>query len=161
MINPAKVATTRYRYRRTVIPTPWPSLERGTTRRPEPDLWSARCSETGTPDAEAVRRNGSVDKTGTALQIDFTVHLTGQLANFAADNTDWLRIVRLSTHAPELNPAEGVWSLLRRALANFAVTDLPGLVRIVLLRRLPVRPRRLAATLSKGLPWKTRRVSQR
>ncbi|MFF0776746.1 transposase [Nonomuraea wenchangensis] len=55
---------------------------------------------------------------------NLNVHLSGQLA-------DWLRIVQLPAYAPELNPAEGVWPLLRRALANFAVTDLPGLVRIV------------------------------
>ncbi|MFG1865649.1 transposase [Microbispora bryophytorum] len=59
------------------------------------------------------------------------VHLAGQLAEFAAEHADWLRIVQLPAYAPELNPVEGVWSLLRRALANFAVADLPGLVRIV------------------------------
>ncbi|MFF0775890.1 hypothetical protein ACFYUK_43860 [Nonomuraea wenchangensis] len=36
-------------------------------------------------------------------------------------------MAQLPAYAPELNPAEGVWSLLRRALANFAVTDLPRL----------------------------------
>ncbi|GAA3224600.1 group II intron maturase-specific domain-containing protein [Nonomuraea helvata] len=33
-------------------------------------------------------------------------------------------------YAPELNPAEEAWSLLRRAMTNFAVTGLPGLVRL-------------------------------
>ncbi|MEU0053876.1 hypothetical protein [Streptomyces sp. NPDC006309] len=33
--------------------------------------------------------------------------------------------------APELNPAEGVWSLLKRHLADFAPTDLPHLTRVI------------------------------
>jgi hypothetical protein len=32
--------------------------------------------------------------------------------------------------APELHPAEGVWSLLKRAKANFAAPGLDHLVRI-------------------------------
>ena len=39
----------------------------------------------------------------------------------AAGNTAWLRIFQLPTYAPELNPAEGIWSLLKRAIANFAI----------------------------------------
>jgi len=31
----------------------------------------------------------------------------------------------------ELKPAEGIWSLLKRSMANFAAADLGGLVRIV------------------------------
>ncbi|SDJ18728.1 transposase [Nonomuraea jiangxiensis] len=81
---------------------------------------------------------------------NLNVHLAGQLADFAAANTDWLRIVQLSTYAPELNPAEGVWSLLRRTLANFAVTDLPGLVRIVKrkLKKIQYRPHLLTGCLT-------------
>ena len=36
-----------------------------------------------------------------------------------------------AAYAPELNPAEGIWSLLKRAMVNFAAADLAGLVRIV------------------------------
>ncbi|MCQ4209403.1 transposase [Streptomyces longispororuber] len=37
---------------------------------------------------------------------------------------DWLTIVHLPSYAPDLNPVEGVWSLLRRGpLANVASTD--------------------------------------
>jgi len=32
----------------------------------------------------------------------------------------WLRVYRLPVYAPELNPAEGIWSLLKRAMVNFA-----------------------------------------
>jgi hypothetical protein len=54
----------------------------------------------------------------------------GDLADFAAEHADWLRIVQLPAYAPELNPVEGIWSLLRRVLANFVVADLSRLVRI-------------------------------
>jgi transposase len=39
---------------------------------------------------------------------------------------DWLTVVRLPPYAPDLNPVEGIWSLLRRGpLANAIFTD-PG-----------------------------------
>ena len=81
---------------------------------------------------------------------NLNVHLAGPLAEFAAEHADWLRIVQLPAYAPELNPTEGVWSLLRRALANFAVADLPGLVRIVKrkLKKIQYRPHLLTGCLS-------------
>ncbi|WP_196470133.1 transposase [Planomonospora sp. ID91781] len=81
------------------------------------------------------------------------------MSDFAAANAAWLRVVRLPTYAPELNPAEGVWSLLRRAMANFVVTDLDGLVRIVKrkLKKIQSRPYlldgRLTATGLSLDPW--------
>ncbi|MEU7859894.1 hypothetical protein [Nonomuraea sp. NPDC049141] len=55
-------------------------------------------------------------------------------------------LVQLPTYAPESNPVEGVWSLVRLTLANFVVTDLTGLVRIVKrkLKKIQYRPRLLA-----------------
>ncbi|MFI0425237.1 transposase [Spongiactinospora sp. 9N601] len=81
---------------------------------------------------------------------NLNVHLAGQLADFAAENAGWLRLIQLPAYAPELNPAEGVWSLLRRALANFAVTDLPGLVRLVKrrLKKIQYRPHLLTGCLA-------------
>jgi len=58
-----------------------------------------------------------------------------------------------------LNPAEGVWSLLKRATVNFAVTDLNGLVRIVKrkLKKIQFRPHLIEGCLAgTGLiidPW--------
>jgi transposase len=35
--------------------------------------------------------------------------------------TDWLSVYRLPSYAPDLNPVEGIWSLLRRGwLSNVA-----------------------------------------
>lgn len=54
----------------------------------------------------------------------------------------WLRIHRLPAYAPDLNPAEGIWSLLKRGIANFAAAGLDGVVRIVKrkLRKTQYRP---------------------
>ncbi|WP_281394567.1 transposase [Nonomuraea muscovyensis] len=53
------------------------------------------------------------------------------MTTFAEANADWLRIYQMPAYAPELNPDEGVWSLLKRAMGNFVVANLPGLVRII------------------------------
>jgi transposase len=58
---------------------------------------------------------------------DLNVHLAPELAAFAAENQAWLRIYRLPAYAPELNPAEGIWSLLKRSMVNFAAAHLDGL----------------------------------
>ena len=82
-----------------------------------------------------------------------------ELASFAAENKDWLRICRLPVYTPDLNPAEGIWSLLKRSMANFAAADLDGLVRIVKrkLKKIQYRPHLidgcLAATGLEIEPW--------
>ncbi|WP_306934271.1 hypothetical protein [Streptomyces luteogriseus] len=66
---------------------------------------------------------------------------------------------QMPSYAPELNPAEGVWSLLKRAIANFVATDLRGLVRIVKrkLKKIQFRPHLIDGCLAgTGLiiePW--------
>ena len=62
---------------------------------------------------------------------DLNIDLAPGLADFAAENEAWLRVYRLPGYAPDLNPAEGIWSLLWRAMAGFAAAGLDGLVRIV------------------------------
>jgi len=36
---------------------------------------------------------------------------------------DWLTVYQLPAYAPQLNPVEGIWSLIRRNLANTAFAD--------------------------------------
>lgn len=43
----------------------------------------------------------------------------------------WLTVIRLPAHAPELNPAEGIWSRLKARLANQVITTLDDLLRLV------------------------------
>jgi hypothetical protein len=45
---------------------------------------------------------------------NLNIHLAAELADFARENKAWLRVYRLPAYAPELNPAEGIWSLLKR-----------------------------------------------
>ncbi|WP_306371672.1 transposase [Nocardiopsis sp. CC223A] len=73
---------------------------------------------------------------------NLNVHLTRELTDFAAEHQDWLRIVQLPRYAPELNPAEGIWSLLTRYLADFAAADLAHLTGVVKrkLKKIQYRP---------------------
>jgi transposase len=90
---------------------------------------------------------------------NLNIHLAPELASFAEENRAWLRVYRLPAYAPELNPAEGIWSLLKRSMANFAAAGLGGLVRIVKhkLKKIQYRPHLIDGCLAgTGLriePW--------
>jgi transposase len=90
---------------------------------------------------------------------NLNIHLAPQLADFADQNKDWLRVFQMPAYAPELNPAEGIWSLLKRAIANFAAADLDSLVRIIKrkLKKIQYRPHLINGCLAgTGLviePW--------
>jgi transposase len=90
---------------------------------------------------------------------NLTVHRAPELAEFAEANREWLRVYRMPAYAPELNPAEGIWSLLKRAIANFAAADLDSLVRIIKrkLKKIQYRPHLIDGCLAgTGLtiePW--------
>ncbi len=62
---------------------------------------------------------------------NLNIHLAPELDEFAEQNKAWLRIYRLPAYSPDMNPAEVIWSLLKRSMANFAAADLDGLVRII------------------------------
>ena len=58
------------------------------------------------------------------------------------DRNDWLTVIRLPAYAPELNPVEGLWSQVKRQLANLipsTVDQLAAQVR-TLLKRAQYRP---------------------
>jgi transposase len=73
---------------------------------------------------------------------NLNVHLDRRLLAFAAEHSTWLTLVQMPAYAPDLNPAEGVWSLMKRAIANFVAAGLRGLVRIVKrkLKKIQFRP---------------------
>lgn len=54
----------------------------------------------------------------------------------------WLRVYRLPAYAPELNPAENLWSSLKRGMANLAPGGIDHLLGIVKnrLKRMQYRP---------------------
>jgi DDE superfamily endonuclease len=91
---------------------------------------------------EAVRGNGPADKAGTAPRIDFTVHRRAELRAFT-DAQAWLRVFRLPAYAPDLNPVEGIWSVLKGGvLANLAVASFAHLVQVIRhgLKKIQYRP---------------------
>ena len=78
---------------------------------------------------------------------------------FTAGHPDWLTVIQLPAYAPDLNPVEGIWSLLKLSMANFAAADQAGLVRIIKrkLKKIQYRPHLIDGCLAgTGLriePW--------
>ncbi|WP_443044167.1 IS630 family transposase [Streptomyces sp. NBC_00353] len=85
---------------------------------------------------------------------NLNTHLTAGLKRYEAEH-DWLTTIRLPPYAPDLNPVEGIWSLLRRAMANTAFDTPDDLDRILRreLRRTQLRPHLINGCLTAtGLP---------
>jgi hypothetical protein len=59
------------------------------------------------------------------------LHLTSGKREFIAANTEWLTVFQLPTYAPDLNPQEGVWSLVKRDIGNLAAANLGQITRAV------------------------------
>ncbi|SHN29584.1 DDE superfamily endonuclease [Streptomyces yunnanensis] len=73
---------------------------------------------------------------------NLNTHLTAGMREYIAEH-DWLTVFQLHPYAPDLNPVEGIWSLLRRGpLANVAFADNEYLVRTLRrgLRQIQYRP---------------------
>jgi transposase len=73
---------------------------------------------------------------------NLNVHLVDELADFFEENKGWLTVFQLPSYAPELNPQEGVWSLMKRGLADFAAANLDHLAQVMKrkLRKIQYRP---------------------
>lgn len=72
---------------------------------------------------------------------NLNVHRDARMRAFI-DRHDWITSFHLPPYAPDLNPVEGIWSLLRRSSqANTAFTDPDHLVRLLRsgLRRIQYR----------------------
>ncbi|WP_311137168.1 transposase [Streptomyces sp. I6] len=59
------------------------------------------------------------------------LHLTAGMREFITANADWLTVFQLPTYAPDLNPQEGIWSLVKRDIGNLAAADLGQITRAV------------------------------
>ncbi|KDN88222.1 DDE endonuclease [Kitasatospora cheerisanensis KCTC 2395] len=55
---------------------------------------------------------------------------------------NWHTVFHLPTYAPDLNPTEGVWSLVRRGIGNLTAADLGQITPAVKrrLKRIQYRP---------------------
>ncbi|MFJ9864267.1 transposase [Streptomyces sp. NPDC101165] len=73
---------------------------------------------------------------------NLNVHLAAGMRQFIAER-DWLTVYQLPSYAPDLNPVEGIWSLLRRGrLSNTAFTTPEHLIQTIRggLRTIQYRP---------------------
>ena len=59
------------------------------------------------------------------------LHLTRPLREFIEANVSWLTVFQLPTYAPDLNPQEGIWSLLKRDIGNLPAADLSQITKAV------------------------------
>ena len=113
----------------------------------------------GLPGPDHRRPPPAVSPAGLGAGITSTSTSRRSWRTSPQENKAWLRVYRLPAYAPDLNPAEGIWSLLKRSMANFAAADLDGLVRIIKrkLKKIQYRPHLidgcLAATGLKIEPW--------
>ncbi|MFD3532623.1 transposase [Streptomyces sp. NPDC058664] len=74
-------------------------------------------------------------------RLNLNTHLAAGLKRYEAEH-DWLTTIRLPPYAPDLNPVEAVWSLVRRAMANTAFETPEDLDRKLRreLRKIQLRP---------------------
>ncbi|MEU9404080.1 transposase [Streptomyces sp. NPDC048242] len=59
------------------------------------------------------------------------LHLTTGMKEFIDANAEWLTVFQLPAYAPDLNPQEGIWSLVKRDIGNLAAADLGQITRAV------------------------------
>ena len=69
-------------------------------------------------------------------------HLMPPMQQFIEANKDWLTVFQLPSYAPDPNPQEGVWSLVKRTIGNLAATNLDQVARAVKrsLKQIQYRP---------------------
>ncbi|MFJ1803986.1 transposase [Streptomyces sp. NPDC088180] len=70
------------------------------------------------------------------------MHLVEAMRQFIADHADWLTVFQLPSYSPDLNPQEGIWSLVKRDIGNLAAADLGQITRAVKrrLKQIQYRP---------------------
>ncbi len=78
------------------------------------------------------------------------LHLTKPLREFIEANADWITVFQLPTYTPDLNPQEGIWSLVKRDIGNLAAADLGQITRAVKrkLKMLQYRPEVIGGCLA-------------
>lgn len=59
------------------------------------------------------------------------LHLTAGMKEFIDANAEWLTVFQLPAYAPDLNPTERIWALVKRDLGNLAAADLGEITRAV------------------------------
>jgi putative transposase len=52
---------------------------------------------------------------------NLNTHLSRKMQAFTTAHPDWLTVIQLPAYAPDLNPVEGAWSVMKNSLGNLAV----------------------------------------
>ena len=119
--------------------------------RPAPDRRTDGRKSLAWTDYRDLLRDAHAQLGGPIVLVwdNLNTHLTAGMRQFIAEQ-DWLTVVQLPAYAPQLNPVEGIWSLIRRALANATFTDPEHLIRAVRrqLRSVQHRPRLIDGALA-------------
>ncbi|MFJ4676236.1 transposase [Kitasatospora sp. NPDC088783] len=89
-----------------------------------------------------IRAHIQLDSPIVLVWDNLRAHLIAPLQEFIEANTDWLTVFQLPIYAPDLNPQEGIWSLVKRDIGNLAAADLGRATRAVKrkLKMLQYRP---------------------
>ncbi|OMI33072.1 putative transposase [Streptomyces sparsogenes DSM 40356] len=53
------------------------------------------------------------------------------MREFIVVNADWLTVFQLPAYAPDLNPQEGIWSMIKRDIGNLAAAGLTQITTAV------------------------------
>jgi transposase len=51
---------------------------------------------------------------------NLNTHLSRKMRAFTTAHPDWLTVIQLPAYAPDLNPVEGAWSVMKNSLGNLA-----------------------------------------
>ena len=52
------------------------------------------------------------------IRDNLNTHLSRKMRAFTAGHPGWLTVIRLPAYAPDLNPVEGAWSVMKNSLGN-------------------------------------------
>lgn len=99
---------------------------------PGSNHWRAVCGQSRLHGSGGGRRKRT-RSTGTspAAYLTLNTHVAAGMHRYIAAH-DWLTVYQLPSYAPDLNPVEGMWSILRRTtLANRAFADPEDLITAV------------------------------
>ncbi|MFC5901583.1 transposase [Streptomyces zhihengii] len=78
-----------------------------------------------------VRAHIQLDGPIVLVWDNLRTHLVEPMRQFIADHADWLTVFQLPSYSPDLNPQEGIWSLVKRDIGNLAAADLGQITRAV------------------------------
>jgi transposase len=59
---------------------------------------------------------------------NLNTHLSRKMQAFTTGHPDWLTVIQLPAYAPDLNPVEGAWSVMKNGLGNLAAGTVSQLV---------------------------------